>query len=124
MTHHDPNDVLVPSDTDRRMLIATRVREARRLAGLSQSQVAKLLDLHRPAVSEIEAGNRRVTASEIGRLAELFDVAPSWLMGHGEETVDVHDTRIQLAARELSKLAPDDVSRLLKILASMRGGDR
>jgi transcriptional regulator with XRE-family HTH domain len=107
-------------DAARREVIATRIREARRLAGLSQGQVAQLLGLHRPAVSEIEAGNRRVTAEEISWLAELFDVSASWLVGEGVETVGVNETRVQLAARELSKLKPDDLNRLLAVLASMR----
>ena len=45
--------------------IATRLREARKVAGLSQGQVAKLLAMHRPTISEIEAGNRRVSAEEV-----------------------------------------------------------
>ena len=45
----------------KRTLIAERLREARRLAGVSQGQVAKMLGLHRPAVSEFEAGNRKVS---------------------------------------------------------------
>lgn len=104
----------------KRAIIATRIREARRAAGLSQSQVAKLLGLQRPSVSEIEAGRRRVSAYEITRLAKHFDVNPSWLLGDGVEKVDPHDTKLQLAARELGKLKPDDLDRLLAVLASMR----
>ena len=37
--------------------IAARLRAAREAAGLSQGQVAKLLKLHRPTVSEIEAAD-------------------------------------------------------------------
>lgn len=107
-------------DNVRRLIIATRIREARRLSGLSQGQVAAMLGLHRPAISEIEAGNRRVAADEIARLAELFDVSVTWLLGEGAETVDANEARLQLAARELSKLKPDDLTRLLSVLASMR----
>ena len=42
--------------------IAHRLRMAREMAGLSQGQVAKELGWHRPTVSEIEAGRRRVSA--------------------------------------------------------------
>ena len=40
------------------------------LGGLSQGQVAKMLGLQRPSVTEIEAGNRAVAAEELARLAE------------------------------------------------------
>jgi len=106
----------------KRTIIASRIREARKLAGLSQKQVADLLDLHRPSVSELEAGNRRASAHEITKLAEAFDVSVSWLMGEGAESVDVNDDRLQLAARELQKLKPNEVDRLLRLLAARRSG--
>lgn len=103
-----------------RMSIASRIREARRMAGLSQGQVARLLNLHRPAVSEIESGNRRVTAEELTQLAQLFDVSVAWLVGESPEAVESDDPRIQLAARELKRLKPDSLDRLMRVLAAIR----
>ena len=46
------------------------------------------------------------------------------------ETLEPQDPRLELAARELSKLKPDDLEHLLKLLAALRsdstatGGDR
>jgi transcriptional regulator with XRE-family HTH domain len=107
-------------DSAKRRRIGERLREARKLAGLSQGQVAKILDLHRPSVSEMEAGNRRVSAVELARLSEIYDVSAAWVLGDAPDTLDVHDPRLELAARELSKLKPDDLERLLKLLAAMR----
>ena len=109
----------------KRGLVASRLREARKLAGLSQGQVAKLLSMHRPTVTEIEAGNRRVNAEELTQLAELYDVSVAWLVGESTDQLATDDPRLQLAARELSKLKPDDLERLLRLLAAMRGkGDK
>ena len=105
----------------KRQIIASRIREARRLTGLSQGQVAKMLGLQRTAVTEIESSNRAVIAEELAKLAEIFDVSVAWLLGQGVTQLDVHDDRLQLAARELQKLKPKDLDRLLSILASMRG---
>lgn len=113
------------SDGDvKRAIIASRIREARKLAGLSQAQVARMLGLHRPSISEIEAGNRRASADELVRMAEAFDVGVSWLMGEGAEEVDPYDDKLQLAARELQKLRPEDLERLLRALAAKRKQDR
>jgi transcriptional regulator with XRE-family HTH domain len=120
------------TETAKRALIAERLREARKLAGLSQGQVAKILGLHRPSVSEMEASNRRVSADELARLAEIYDVGVAWLLGEVPDTLDAQDPRLELAARELTKLKPEDLDRLLKLLAAMRndstpnaeGGDR
>ena len=106
-----------------RGVIATRLREARKVAGLSQGQVAKLLTMHRPTISEIEAGNRRVSAEELTKFAETYDVTVSWLLGESAEQLEADDPRLQLAARELGKLKPDDLDRLLRLLASMRNSD-
>ena len=111
-------------DSARRAQIAERLKEARKLAGLSQGQVARMLGLHRPSVSEMEAANRRVSADELARLAEIYDVSVAWLLGEAPETLDVQDPRLELAARELSKLKPDDLDNLLKLLAAMRGDSK
>jgi transcriptional regulator with XRE-family HTH domain len=108
------------NDSASRQLVAARIREARKMAGLSQGQLAKLLNLHRPAVSEIEAGNRSVSAEELGRLSELLDVSVTWIVGESPEKIDVEDPRVQLAARELGKLKPEDLDRLLKLLAAIK----
>jgi transcriptional regulator with XRE-family HTH domain len=100
--------------------IAERVRTARKFAGLSQAQVASFLGLHRPAVTEIEAGRRRVTADEAGRLAEILDVDLAWLLGESSRESAEPDPRIGLAARELGKLRPEDLERLLTLIQSLR----
>ncbi|MDO8772653.1 MAG: helix-turn-helix transcriptional regulator [Burkholderiaceae bacterium] len=114
---------MTDSQDSKRAVIATRLREARKMAGLSQSQVAKLLGMHRPTISEIEAGNRRVSAEELSKFAEMYDVTVSWLLAETADQLEVDDPRLQLAARELSKLKPDDLDRLLRLLASMRSSD-
>jgi transcriptional regulator with XRE-family HTH domain len=107
-------------DSTKRGQIGERLKEARKLAGLSQERVAKMLGLHRPSVTEMEAGNRRVSANEVARLAEIYDVNVAWLLGDAPDTIDAQDPRLALAARELTKLKPDDLERLLKLLAAMR----
>jgi transcriptional regulator with XRE-family HTH domain len=111
------------AEIEQRQLIAQRIREARQLAGLSQGQVAKLMSMHRPTVSEIEAGNRRVSAEEIARFAEIFDVSTAYLLGEAPDKLAMDDPKIQLAARELAKLSPDALDGLLRALAAVRTDD-
>ena len=86
------------------------------MTGLTQKEAAAKLGVHRPTISEIEAGRRRVSAEELQRFAEVYDVSTSWLLG--EEA----DERVQLAARALGKLDPDDLDRVIAVLTSMRTG--
>jgi len=110
-------------ETDKRKAIAERLREARRLSGLSQGQVAQMMSLHRPSVSEIEAGNRRVSAEELSRLAEIYEVSVGYLTGEAPESLALDDPRLELAARELKKLNPESLDKLLRALAALRAAD-
>jgi transcriptional regulator with XRE-family HTH domain len=101
-------------------VIGERLKEARKMAGLSQGQVAVMLGLHRPSVSEIEAGNRKVSAQELSKLCEVYDVSLDWVLGRTSGSISPNDPRLELAARELSKLKPDDLNRLLHVIAAMR----
>lgn len=100
-----------------RAAIAERLRTAREHAGLSQAQVARILRLKRPAISEIEAGRRKVSAEELSRLAEIYDVSISWL---AKDEPEVPDPAVELAARELAKLKREDLDTVLRLLRSLR----
>lgn len=102
-----------------RTVMASRLRLARERAGLTQGQVAKILKMHRPTVSEIEAGRRAVTAEELTQFAKVYSVTTAWLTS---EPRDPGGDRVELAARELSKLKPADVDRLMDLLKSLRHG--
>ena len=102
-----------------RLDIANRLKEARKRAGLSQGQVARLLNMHRPTITEIEAGNRRVLAEELPRFADLYDVGVNWILGRPQE----YDWVTRLAARGLDKLKPKDQQKLLALLRSFPGGE-
>lgn len=111
-------------DVDRRRATAARLREARRLSGLSQGQVAKRMDMHRPTISEIEAGNRKVSAEELSRFAALYDVSVAYLTGDAPDSMSLDDPRLQLAARELKKLPAESLDKLLQALAAFRIDDK
>lgn len=104
--------------------IGDRLRLAREMSGLSQGQVAKMLGLHRPSITEMEAGRRKVTADELAKLSQIYKVSLSWLTRVQDVNSNSNQDRIELAARELSKLKPEDLDRVLKLLAAMKKGDK
>ncbi|HDZ21844.1 MAG TPA: XRE family transcriptional regulator [Phycisphaerae bacterium] len=99
--------------------IADRLRSAREMAGLSQAQVARILHVHRPTITEMEAGRRKVSADELRQLAELYEVDIAWLAGSQSTE---NQPGVELAARELAKLKKDDLDRVLQLLQSLRRG--
>ncbi len=99
--------------------IAEKVREARELSGLSQGQAAKMLGIHRPTISEIEAGRRNVKADEIITFANLYGVEVSWLMD-GEIEKEKINKNILAAARELSSMKQEDLDVLLNTIKMIK----
>jgi len=108
------------SDKEKRLEIANRLREARRLSGLSQGQVALRMKLHRPTISEIEAGNRRISVDELKQFAQLYDVSLAYLTAETPDALSLNDPQLELAARELKKLSPESLEKLLHALAALR----
>ena len=100
--------------------IAARLRMARESAGLTQAQVAKKLSLHRPTISEIEAGRRRVTAEELTTMADLYGVEVNWIIDTSTSEQPESD-KIVMAARQLSKLKDRDLDRLMNLVRMLRG---
>ncbi len=105
---------------EKRRAIASRLRLSREMAGLSQGQVAKALGWHRPTVSEIEAGRRRVSVEELATLTEMYGVNILWVVGEKDEESNLAADRVQLAARELSKLRDEDLERVLQLIQALR----
>ena len=101
--------------------LAIRLKLAREMSGLTQGQVANQLGWHRPTVSEMEAGRRRVLAEELKTLAELYGVNIPWLMGEAES--DGISDKARLAARQLGRLSDEDLDRLLVLISSLKSSD-
>jgi transcriptional regulator with XRE-family HTH domain len=100
--------------------IATRLRDSRELAGLSQGQAAKKLGLHRPTISEIEAGRRNVRPEELVEFSKLYGVELNWITT-GDVGREKIDQSILAAARELSSMNEKDIETLINTIRLIKG---
>lgn len=75
-------------DADERAALAVRIRKWREYLGFSQENIADCLGLHRPSVSMIEAGQRKVSSDELGKLAKVFRIPVAALLGEGSQLDD------------------------------------
>jgi len=62
-------------------LFLTRLREARRLAGLTQTEVAAQLRRPQSFVSKCESGERRVDVVELAEFAQLYRKQLNYFVG-------------------------------------------
>lgn len=114
------NEEVIIMSSELRKIIATRITVARERAGLTQNQLATLLGVQRPSISEIESGNRKVSAEELVALADIFEVDVNWLAARGETTDDVLRDKLQLAARNIASLKPEDIDKVINLLQSLK----
>lgn len=98
----------------------TRLRECREKAGFSQKQVAVILKLSGPSVSNWENGKTNPTYENMARLADLYQVNVDYLMGRdleGKTDVQEEMTDDERELWELREAARRDPERkaLLKL---------
>lgn len=93
----------------------TRLRECREKAGYSQKQVALILKLSGPSVSNWENGKTNPTRENVVRLADLYGVTVDYLLGRSDvpsgPEVKIDDISFALsgAIRDLSEPEKQDV---------------
>lgn len=93
---------------------ANRLRDARKAAGLSQTQAARLLEVSQAYISMAESGDRMIDAPVVARMCDIYAVSGDWMLGLTDET--------NLSAELISqtrKLPPADRYQLRKLLAMM-----
>ena len=88
------------------MTIGERIAALRRAAGLSQEQMAELLEVTRQAVSKWENGQTLPEADRIPRLCALFSVSADELLGL-EAKAPAQETK--------AEEKPKDVDALMKV---------
>lgn len=66
--------------TDIYIKIGKRIRELREMLGLSQQDLARRLGTSRPAISQIENGERKVSADELITLSAILNISVENLM--------------------------------------------
>lgn len=92
-----------------------RIKEARTELHLSQDYVAKFLGVNRTAIVEIESGKRKVSADELGKFSELFQIPADELL-NGRCT----EMPVQMFARRFGALDEADQQEILNLIEFKR----
>jgi transcriptional regulator with XRE-family HTH domain len=111
-------DIARSDDADRSEpeLLGKRLRDARESLGLPQSTVADHLEIPRTAVSEIEAGRRKVTFLELKRLAALYRRPIGFFSDDEPVSEDDTTTALYRTTAELSSTDRQQVLRFAQFL--------
>lgn len=109
---------------DARKILCERLRAAREYLGLSQEEVAQQVGLPRPAISQIENGNRRIDAIELAKLAKLYQRPVSYFTGEEPIGEPPHLEMLKRAAAELSDKDREEVLQFAEYLRARSGSSR
>jgi Zn-dependent peptidase ImmA (M78 family)/DNA-binding XRE family transcriptional regulator len=107
------SDILTTLDPQ---LLGARLQEARKASGLTQDAVAASMEMARTTIVAIEKGERRLTPHELIKLAGLYGVSVSRLIGRPQQVEALvpqfraawkPDAELEACASELQKVAED-----------------
>ena len=107
------------TDTQR-LEMAARFREAREYVGLSQEEVARALNLSRPAITNIESGSRRVEAVELDRLGRLYRRSVNYFLTGQEPVAAANPEQVAFLSRALKGLSQRDVAEVARFAEFLR----
>jgi transcriptional regulator with XRE-family HTH domain len=116
------NPLRTSADLDREYL-AAKLKESRDYLGLSQEYVAQQTNIPRPAISEIEAGRRRVESIELQRLAELYSRPMSYFLRCADSPDPEAKGQIEVEAKlrnTTRDLPVDDIEEVLRFAEYLR----
>lgn len=109
------------SSGEPRAAVAQRLREAREYVGLSQDDVASVLGVSRPAVSNIESGARKVEATELHLLARLYRRSVDYFLT-GLDPSPSDSGQLAFLARAVKGLSEKDLDEVARFAAFLRQG--
>lgn len=107
------------------MLLGENLRKAREEKGLTQAEVAKLLDISASTIGMYEQGRRDPDTDTLKKLAELYEVSTDYLLGRTDIPNATSDLKKNKIPEEFIKLLKDQngslpysaVTRVLKIFS-------
>jgi transcriptional regulator with XRE-family HTH domain len=105
-------------EEEARRELGERLRSSREFLGLSQSEVADALGIPRPSVTHIEAGRRKVSTSELQRLARLYGQSYEYFLGEASEVPE--DETAQALFRATRDLSDEDRQQVLRFAQFLR----
>jgi transcriptional regulator with XRE-family HTH domain len=91
--------------------LGTRLKKAREYLELTQDDVAKLLNVSRVIITNIESGIRKVSAEELAKLSKIY----GWTM---EELLEgeKREEKMPMFARTFNELSPEDQEEIINLI--------
>ena len=101
-----------------------RLKSARELRGLNQSELARQSGMQPSAVSHFETGARRPSFDNLRRLADALRVSTDFLLGRSEDIDGTADVAGSPLFRHYNQLTAEDQMFAEKMLKELAGRNK
>ncbi len=98
--------------------LATRIKDCRTRLHLSQDYVAQYMKMNRATFTQIELGNRKVTAEELEKLSILFGMTADALLNG--DVIEMPETMFARAFHELDERDQEEIISLMRFKKLMK----
>lgn len=111
---------------DEAAALASRLRDAREFANLSQAFVSEQTGISRSAISEIERGQRKVESLELKRLAALYRMPIDYFLrtDDPERATASDDPTVQALARATTEMTDESRREVLRFALFLQNYQR
>lgn len=101
------------------MKIGEKLKQIRKSKGMSQEQLAAILNVNRNYLSRIENGKSEPTSGVLKRIAQIFNIDLNSLLDTHEDITESKD-KIKYITDSCKHLHPKDLDFIIRIISIMR----
>lgn len=95
-----------------------RIKKYRNQLHLSQEYVANYLEINRTTYTQMENGNRKITAEDLSKLSTLFGVSADTLLNHEEISQPI--TMFARSFEKLDEVDQEEIMNLIRFKEQMK----
>ena len=100
------------------MSLGSKIIAFRKQKGLSQGELAEMLNIHQSMVTRWEKDKVQPRPESLNRLAEILGISPDELFG-AKSAMRLQDPKLSELLGQLHKLSPKDLEALTSVIEAM-----
>lgn len=104
---------------DIRKLVGSKIREYRKLKGLSQDQLGELCGFHFSYIGGVERGERNISLDNIAKIADALNVEPKFFFDFNESFSSPIPEDKDLALQELFAILKNKETRHIHMIKTI-----
>lgn len=99
--------------------IGKTIKSIREEKGLTQQQIAELVNMHRSNYSKVESGERDLSIDAINKIAKYFNITIDELVnfdGNLPQEINIEDKTIMEKVKLINELEPEEKNMVFKMI--------